>query len=130
MVITGDPTHEASPMWHIADVSADHHCNPTDGLQRHSVVIKAVTDPGALHAAVFGIPDPDWAEQAQAVLEPAVGLALDDVDTAVIGAFAVERLAKYKLPASDDVIEQLPREAHGKLKKPKLRDSYWENASG
>jgi hypothetical protein len=36
-------------MWHIADVSADHHCNPTDGLQRHSVVITAVTDPGALH---------------------------------------------------------------------------------
>jgi hypothetical protein len=39
MVITGDPTHEASPMWHIADVSVDHYCNPTDGLQRHSVVI-------------------------------------------------------------------------------------------
>jgi hypothetical protein len=56
--------------------------------------------------------------------------ALDDVDTAVIAAFAAERLAKYKLPATYDVVEQLPRAAHGKLKKRKLRDPHWENASG
>jgi long-chain acyl-CoA synthetase len=81
-------------------------------------------------AAVFGIPDPDWGEQVKAVLEPAAGLALDDVDTAVIAAFAVEHLAKYKLPATYDVVEQLPRGAHGKLKKRKLRDPDGENASG
>lgn len=56
--------------------------------------------------------------------------ALDDVDTAVIAAFAAERLAKYELPAHYDVVEQLPREARGKLKKRRLLDLYWENASG
>jgi long-chain acyl-CoA synthetase len=42
-----------------------------------------------------------------------------------VRAFAAARLAAYKLPKSYDVVDELPREAHGKLKKRLLRDPYW-----
>ena len=48
------------------------------------------------------------------------------IDDEQVAAFAAERLAKFKRPASYDVVDRLPREAHGKLKKRYLRDPYWE----
>lgn len=76
--------------------------------------------PAVADVAVFGIPDPEWGEQIKAVIEPVGDIDLDD-----IRAFAAARLARYKLPMSYDVVDRLPREAHGKLKKRLLRDPYW-----
>jgi acyl-CoA synthetase (AMP-forming)/AMP-acid ligase II len=59
-------------------------------------------------------------EQVKAVIETAGEVDLDDV-----GRFAADRLAWYKLPKSYDIVDRLPREAHGKLKKRLLRDPYW-----
>ena len=73
-------------------------------------------------AAAFGIPHADMGEQVKAVLEPVEGATLD---LEAVAAFAAERLATYKLPASYDIVDALPREAHGKLKKRLLRDPYW-----
>ena len=81
-----------------------------------------VEHPSVADAAAFGIPDDDMGEQVKAVLEPAEGV---EVDLDAIAEFAAERLAKYKLPKSYDIVDALPREAHGKLKKRLLRDPYW-----
>jgi long-chain acyl-CoA synthetase len=76
--------------------------------------------PSVADVAVFGIPDPEWGEQVKAVIEPVGEVDLDDVRR-----FAARRLASYKLPRSYDVVDRLPREAHGKLKKRLLREPYW-----
>ncbi len=76
--------------------------------------------PAVGDVAVFGIPDPEWGEQIKAVIEPVGEIDLDDVRR-----FAAGRLAGYKLPKSYDLVDRLPREAHGKLKKRLLRDPYW-----
>ena len=78
--------------------------------------------PKIADVAVFGIPHPDWGQEIKAVVEPLVD---ETVTEAEILEFAAERLAKFKRPRTVDVVDALPREASGKLKKRLLRDPYW-----
>jgi len=41
-------------------------------------------------------------------------------------AFCREHLAHYKCPRTVDLVEQLPRELNGKVRKRDLRARYWE----
>ena len=96
----------------------------TGGANVYPAEIEAalVEHPDVADAAVFGIPDPEWGQQVKAVIEPSAGRT---VDLDQLRDFAAARLASYKLPKSFDVVDALPREAHGKLKKRLLRDPYW-----
>ena len=79
-------------------------------------------------AAVFGIPHPDWGEEVKAVIELAEGFVESDELKAQIVADLSERLAKYKMPRSIDVVDELPRQANGKLMKRTLKEPYWADA--
>lgn len=78
--------------------------------------------PKLADVAVFGIPHPEWGQEIKAVVEPATGMTVEPEE---VIAFAAEHLAKFKVPRSVDVVDALPREASGKLKKRFLRDPYW-----
>jgi long-chain acyl-CoA synthetase len=43
-------------------------------------------------------------------------------------AFCADRLADYKRPRSIDFVEELPRDAAGKLLKRRIREPYWTQA--
>lgn len=85
-----------------------------------------VSHPKIIDAAVFGIPDEEWGEVVKAVLEPVEDVEVTPELEEEIFAFARERLARYKVPASIDFVAELPRDPNGKLLKRKLRDPYWE----
>jgi fatty-acyl-CoA synthase len=72
-------------------------------------------------AAIIGVPDERWGETGKAVvvLKPGEQLSADDV----IG-HCLKNLAKFKVPASVEFIEALPRNATGKVLKRTLRDEY------
>ncbi|MBS7546984.1 acyl-CoA synthetase [Dietzia massiliensis] len=78
--------------------------------------------------AVFGIPHPDWGEEVKAVIELADGYTESEELKAQILEDLAARLAKYKMPRSIDVVEELPRQANGKLMKRTLKDPYWADA--
>jgi fatty-acyl-CoA synthase len=77
--------------------------------------------PDVADAAVVGVPDERWGEVGLAfvVLQP--GAAADEQD---LHDFLLGRIAKYKIPKFYRFLDQLPRNATGKLLKTRLRDTY------
>ncbi|GAA2358390.1 o-succinylbenzoate--CoA ligase [Streptomyces violaceusniger] len=77
--------------------------------------------PGVAECAVIGVPDDTWGEVPRAVVVPAAGIGLDPEQ---VLASLSGRLAKYKIPKSVVVADDLPRTASGKLLKSRVRDRY------
>ncbi|MFI9168724.1 long-chain fatty acid--CoA ligase [Streptomyces lincolnensis] len=77
--------------------------------------------PDIVECAVIGVPDDKWGEVPRAVVVPREGAAPDP--DAVL-AHLSGRLAKYKIPKSVVIADELPRTASGKLLKSRVRKRY------
>jgi malonyl-CoA/methylmalonyl-CoA synthetase len=77
--------------------------------------------PGVVESAVIGVPHPDFGESVTAVVVRERGAAIDE--KAVIGALE-GRLARFKQPKRVIFVDELPRNAMGKVQKKILRDDY------
>ncbi len=75
--------------------------------------------PGVDESAVVGLPDPDLGEVVVAVVVPRE--RADAVDEAAVLA-ACEALARFKRPRRVVVVDELPRNAMGKVQKAALRE--------
>jgi acyl-CoA synthetase (AMP-forming)/AMP-acid ligase II len=74
--------------------------------------------PGISDAAVIGLPDEKWGERLKAFIVRAPGVVLEDAD---IIEFCDGKLASMKIPKDFAYIDQLPRNASGKVLKTELR---------
>src|SRR6202163_1522284 len=79
--------------------------------------------PGVIESAVIGVPHADFGEGVTAILVCDKDAKVDE--TAVLKALD-GRLAKFKMPKRVIVVEELPRNAMGKVQKNILRDTYSE----
>ncbi|SFC94019.1 acyl-CoA synthetase [Streptomyces aidingensis] len=77
--------------------------------------------PDIADCAVIGVPDETWGETGLALVVPRPGAALDPER---IPPFLARTLARYKIPRSVLVVDELPRTASGKLLKNRLRARY------
>ena len=77
--------------------------------------------PGVLESAVIGLPDSDLGEVVAAVVVRAPGATIDEAE--ILAALA-ERLARFKRPRRVLFVEDLPRNAMGKVQKATLRETY------
>lgn len=77
--------------------------------------------PAIAEAAIIGVPDDRWGETGKAVLVLKPGQAIEP--DAVI-AHCLTNLAKFKVPASVEFIDALPRNATGKVLKRVLRERF------
>src|ERR1700681_3258613 len=77
--------------------------------------------PGVIESAVIGVPHADFGEGVTAVVvcDKAAGVDEASVLKALDG-----RLAKFKMPKRVFVVDELPRNAMGKVQKNILRDTY------
>ena len=98
------------------------------GVNIYPAEIEAVlhAHPSVLDAAVIGVPDEQWGESVKAVVQPRPGVTVTEAE---LIAFCAGRLAGYKKPRSIDFVDELPRDAAGKLLKRRIREPYW-SASG
>ncbi|MFG2344413.1 acyl-CoA synthetase [Streptomyces phaeochromogenes] len=81
--------------------------------------------PDIVECAVIGVPDEKWGEVPRAVVVPREDVALDPDE--VLASLA-GRLAKYKIPKSVVLADELPRTASGKLLKSRVRKRYGTNS--
>ncbi|MFG2452570.1 long-chain fatty acid--CoA ligase [Streptomyces sp. NPDC048512] len=77
--------------------------------------------PGIAECAVIGVADSRWGEVPRAVVVPRAGAELDPDE--VLASLAGS-LARYKIPKSVVVTDELPRTASGKLLKSRVRTRY------
>ncbi|WP_128375749.1 o-succinylbenzoate--CoA ligase [Streptomyces cavernae] len=81
--------------------------------------------PDIVECAVIGVPDDKWGEVPRAVVVVREGADLDPDE--VIASLSGQ-LAKYKIPKSVVIAEELPRTASGKLLKARVRTRFGTNS--
>lgn len=117
---TGDIGHkDAEGYLYITDrmkdmyISGGFNCYPAE-------IEKLLNDhPGIEMCAVVGMPDERLGEVGKAFVIPRAGVALDPQD--VIG-WARNAMANYKVPRKVVIVDDLPRNAAGKVLRNVLRD--------
>jgi len=77
--------------------------------------------PGVVESAVIGVPHPDFGEGVVAVVACQAGSSLTEGQ--VLAALR-ERLARFKQPKRVCFVDDLPRNAMGKVQKARLREQY------
>ena len=79
------------------------------------------TCPGVKDSGVVGIPDEEWGEIICAALIPQEGIQIDFED---IKIWIREKLPAYKIPRKYLTLEDLPRNAMGKVTKNELKKLF------
>jgi len=91
----------------------------TGGFNVYPKEVELVLDdaPGVRESAVIGLPHPDFGEGVTAVV-------IGEADEAALIAACRARLAPYKVPKRIVFVDELPRNAMGKVQKNLLRAAY------
>ncbi|MCG2624760.1 long-chain fatty acid--CoA ligase [Arthrobacter sp. I2-34] len=96
-------------------ISGGENIYPAE-VEQHIAELEAVGS-----VAVIGVPDEKWGEVPRAIVTVRNGYSLteEEIRTQLQG-----RLARYKIPKSVVIVEELPRTASGKIRKAELRKQY------
>ncbi|RFA09103.1 p-hydroxycinnamoyl-CoA synthetase [Subtercola boreus] len=116
---TGDAGYvDADGFLYIADRMKDMIISGGENIYSAEVENAILELEEVTAAAVIGLPDDRWGEVPHAVLVIVEGVTFDRDR---FDAHLRERLARYKIPKTLEVVDELPRTASGKVQKNKLR---------
>jgi malonyl-CoA/methylmalonyl-CoA synthetase len=93
------------------------------GLNVYPKEIETLLDnlDGVAESAVIGLPDPDFGEAVSAVIVTDGTKKLQPTD---ITAYVKEKVANFKVTKHVFFVDELPRNAMGKVQKNKLREMF------
>jgi fatty-acyl-CoA synthase len=81
------------------------------------------THPDVSDVQVYGVPDEKYGEQVAAAVKKRTDSDLSEED---VKEYCREKIARYKVPAYVDFVEEYPMTASGKIQKYKLREAAIE----
>jgi fatty-acyl-CoA synthase len=106
---------------HIVDRIKDMIISGGENIYPAEIEDLLLAHPDIVECAVIGVPDEKWGEVPRAVVVPREGASVDPDE---VLASLSGRLAKYKIPKSVVLADELPRTASGKLLKSRVRKRY------
>jgi fatty-acyl-CoA synthase len=106
---------------YVVDRKKDMIISGGENIYSAEVENAIASHPGVREVAVIGVPDDDWGETPLAVVVPVDGAQPPSADDVI--AHCRERIASYKKPSAVVYVDELPRNASGKVVKPVLRES-------
>ena len=106
---------------YVVDRSKDMIISGGENIYAVEVEEVLYSHPAVLEAAVIGVPDPKWEEAVTAVLVLREGFQTTEEE---IIEHCKQNLASYKKPKSVEFLDDLPKNATGKVQKFKLREKY------
>lgn len=117
---TGDIGHLDDGYLFIVDRKKDMIVTGGSNVYAREVEDVLLTLPSVKEAAVIGVPHRVWGEAVTAVLVPAG----DDRDSDAVISACKDVMAGYRVPKQVQWVEELPRNAYGKVLKKVLREQF------
>ena len=127
---TGDIGYEdPDGYFYIVDRTKDMIIRAGENIYPREIEEVLYEHEGVLECAVIGIPDEHRGEEVLAVVAAKANVELDPME---VLRFAAARLARFKVPQTVEVIDELPKTPTGKISKGPLRERYghWSDRSG
>jgi fatty-acyl-CoA synthase len=123
---TGDAgSFDAEGFLYIRDRYRDMIISGGENVYPAEVESALLDLPGVDEAAVIGVPDERWGEVGLAVVVATAGAPRDPE---ALRAELRTRLAAFKVPRHVEYVDELPKTATGKIRKPDLRARYRSEA--
>lgn len=117
---TGDlATQDEEGFLYIVDRKKDMIISGGENVYPVEVEQILYRHPNIKEVAIIGVPDERWGESVKAVVvlkDPNQSLSAEDLET-----FCDGKLARFKMPKFIEIVEELPRNATGKVLKHVLR---------
>jgi fatty-acyl-CoA synthase len=107
---------------YIVDRAKDIIISGGENISSVEVEQAVSAHPKVSDASVIGIAHPTWVETPLAIIVPADPTDPPTLDE--IRDFLKDRIASFKRPTQLEVVEELPRNASGKLQKHRLREQF------
>ncbi len=119
-VATGDLGHiDESGLLHVDGREDDMIVSGGENIHPQEVEDVLLAHPAVAEVAVVGRPDPTYGQRVHACVVATPGANPSSTE---LRAFASERLARYKVPRSIELVASLPRTATGKPLRRLLQD--------
>ena len=119
---TGDAARcDAEGFYYLAGRTKEMYKSGGENVYPAEVENVLSVHPAVADVTVLGVPDQTWGEVGLAVVVPAPG---HEPTLEELCAFAADKLARFKLPKKLVLVDELPRNATGKVSRAALKERY------